>query len=189
VYLPLAMVPSSAEALIVHTSGDPAAMTNVVRAAIRELDPRLVVFGLEPLQETLSKSLGEQRFLMLLLGLFAALAIALAAIGVHGVLSCTVTQRTREIGIRMALGASAREVIRFVVLRGAAFAAVGLFVGLGLALAFARLISGLLYGVKPTDGATLAGVTVTCALVAALSLWLPVRRAVSIDPLVALRQE
>ena len=189
VYLPLAMVPSSAEALIVRSSGDPAALANVVRATIRELDPRLVVFGLEPLQETLSKSLSEQRFLMLLLGLFAALAIALAAIGVHGVLSCTVAQRTREIGIRMALGASAREVIGLVVLRGAAFAAVGLLVGLGLALAFARLISGLLYGVKPTDGATLAAVVLTCAVVAALSLWLPVRRAVSIDPLVALRQE
>jgi putative ABC transport system permease protein len=189
VYLPLAMVPSSAEALIVRTSGDPAALTSVVRATIRELDPRLVVFGLEPLQETLSKSLSEQRFLMLLLGLFAALAIALAAIGVHGVLSCTVAQRTREIGIRMALGASAGEVIRFVVVRGALFAAVGLVVGLGLALAFGRLISGLLYGVKPTDIVTLAGVTVTCAVVAALSLWLPVRRAVSIDPLVALRQE
>jgi ABC-type antimicrobial peptide transport system permease subunit len=148
-----------------------------------------VVFGLEPLQETLSKSLNEQRFLMLLLGLFAALAIALAAIGVHGVLSCTVAQRTREIGIRMALGASAREVMQLVVLRGAAFAVIGLVMGLGLALAFGRLISGLLYGVKPTDTATLAGVTVTCAVVAALSLWLPVRRAVSIDPLVALRQE
>jgi ABC-type antimicrobial peptide transport system permease subunit len=175
--------------LIVRTSGDPAALAHVVRATIRELDPRLVVFGLEPLQDTLSKSLNEQRFLMLLLGLFAALAIALAAIGVHGVLSCTVAQRTREIGIRMALGASAREVIGLVILRGATFAAVGLLVGLGLALAFARLISGLLYGVKPTDAATLAGVVLTCAVVAALSLWLPVRRAVSIDPLVALRQE
>jgi ABC-type antimicrobial peptide transport system permease subunit len=104
-------------------------------------------------------------------------------------LSCTVAQRTREIGIRMALGASAREVIRLVVVRGAAFAVLGLVMGLGLALAFARLISGLLYGVKPTDAATLAGVAVTCAIVAAVSLWLPVRRAVSIDPLVALRQE
>jgi len=189
VYVPLAMVPSSAEALIVRTSGDPVALTSVVRATIRELDPRLVVFGLEPLQETLSKSLNEQRFLMLLLGLFAALAIALAAIGVHGVLSCTVAQRTREIGIRMALGASAREVVQLVVLRGAAFAVIGLVVGLGLALAFGRLISGLLYGVKPTDVGTLAGVIVTCAVVAALSLWLPVRRAVSIDPLGALRQE
>ena len=189
VYLPLGMVPGSAEALIVRTSGDPTTLAPSIRAAIRELDSQLVVFGLEPLQETLSKSLSEQRFLMLLLGLFAALAIALAAIGVHGVLSCTVAQRTREIGIRMALGASAREVIQLVVVRGAAFAVAGLAVGLGLALAFARVISGLLYGVKPTDAATLAGVVLTCAVVAALSLWLPVRRAVSIDPLVALRQE
>ena len=189
VYLPLGLVSSNAEALIVRTSGDPSALTSAVRAAIREQDPLLVVFGLEPLEQTVASSIHEQRFLMLLLALFAALALSLAAIGIHGVLSCIVAQRQREIGIRMALGASATRVVRAVVTQGVRLTVIGVVIGLVLAVAFARFIAALLFGVGPTDVATFASVVVVLAMVAAVSVWLPARRAVRIDPLVALRQE
>ena len=177
------------QSLIVRTSGDPAALTGTIRAAIRELDPMLIVFGLEPLTDTLSQSLSEQRFLMLLLALFASLALVLAAVGIHGVLSYTVTHRTREIGIRMALGANAQRVVHAVVAQGATLVAIGLGLGVLLSLVLGRFLSGLLYGVTPKDVPTLAAVVVVLGVVATLSVWLPARRAVRVDPLVALRQE
>jgi ABC-type antimicrobial peptide transport system permease subunit len=189
VYLPLDAVPASAESLIVRTSGDPLSAASTVRSIIREMDPALVVSGLEPLSETLSKSLTQQRFVMMLLASFACLALVLAAVGIHGVLSCTVAQQRREIGLRMALGADAARVLRSVMAQGAALTAIGLMLGFGLSLALGRFLTGLLFGVTSSDLTTLAGVLVVLAAVAALSIWLPARRAVRVDPLVALRQE
>jgi predicted permease len=189
VYLPLDAVPASAESLIVRTSGDPLSAASTVRSIIREMDPALVVSGLEPLSETLSKSLTQQRFVMMLLASFACLALVLAAVGIHGVLSCTVAQQRREIGVRMALGADAARVLRSVMAQGAALTAIGLMLGFGLSLALGRFLTGLLFGVTSSDLTTLAGVLVVLAAVAALSIWLPARRAVRVDPLVALRQE
>jgi len=189
VYLPLDAAPGNAESLIVRTSGDPLSAASTVRSIIREMDPALVVSGLEPLSETLSKSLTQQRFLMMLLASLAVLALVLAAVGIHGVLSCTVAQQQREIGVRMALGADAGRVLRSVMTQGAGLTAVGLLVGFGLSYALGRFLAGLLFGVASSDPATLAAVLVVLAAVSAFSIWLPARRAVRVDPLVALRQE
>jgi putative ABC transport system permease protein len=188
-YAPLTQTRFLSLALAVRTAIDPVLIAPAVRAAIREVDPQLPIFGLEPLEDTLANTLGEPRFMMLLLGLFAALALALAAVGVHGVLTYLVTQRTREIGVRMALGASAAAVTQLVVTQGMRLVAVGLGVGFALALALGRSLSGLLFGVTSTDLPTLVAVVGVLGSVAALSIWLPVRRAVRIDPLLALRQE
>jgi predicted permease len=189
VYLPLGVVSSSSEALIVRTTADPAALAPVVRATIRAIDPALVVYGLEPLDVTLANSLSGQRFLMSLLTAFAALALVLAAIGIHGVLSCSVTQRYREIGLRMALGADAHRVLRSVMAEGAALTGIGLALGVGLSLLLGRVMNGLLFGVRPTDVTTFVASVIVLGVVASISIWLPARRAVSVDPLVALRQE
>jgi len=188
-YTPLAQTRFTTLALAVRTTADPVELAPAVRAAIREIDPELAVFGLEPLEETLSNTLGEQRFMMLLLGLFAALAVVLAAVGIHGVLTYLVVQRTREIGVRMALGATAGHVTRMVVRQGMRLVVLGLVAGFALALALSWSLSGLLFGVTPQDPRTLTAVVVLLGLVAAVSIWLPARRAVRVDPLTALRQE
>jgi putative ABC transport system permease protein len=189
VYLHLDTLASSAESLVVRADGDPALLASNVRAVIRELDPRLVVFGVEPLENTLAQSLGEERFLMALLGVFAGLALVLAAVGIHGVLAWTVAQRQREIGIRMALGANARLVLASVVTQGATLTGIGLMVGLGLAFVARGLLAGMLHGVTPTDVAALLVVVGVLGTVATLSVWLPARQAVRVDPIVTLRPE
>jgi predicted permease len=189
-YTPLAQAPArGGQALLLSTAGDPNALARPVREAIAAIDPGLAVFGVESLDRTLAESIGTERFLMILLALFAGLALLLAAIGIHGVLSYSVAQRSREIGIRMALGAPPRSVTRLVIGQAARLTACGLGLGLLFGLFFARSLRGLLFGVTSTDVVTLAGVLLVLTAVAALSTWLPVRRAVSVDPLVALRQE
>jgi predicted permease len=188
VYAPLAQVRLTTFALVVRTSGDPLALAPSIRTAFREFDPEVVVFGLEPLDETMGNSLGEQRFMMLLLGLFGALAIGLAGIGVHGVLAFLVAQRRREIGVRMALGATTGRVVSLVVGQGARLVLIGLAIGLVSALVLARFLSGQLYGVTPTDGVSLTAALVVVGATAALSIWLPARRAVRVSPLTALHE-
>jgi ABC-type antimicrobial peptide transport system permease subunit len=143
----------------------------------------------EPLTDTVSRTTAEQRFTMTLVGLFAAIALGLAALGVHGVVSCAVAQRTREIGIRIALGAHPQAVRRRVVADGLLLSGIGLAVGLAGALALARLFASLLYGVSATDPITLAGVAGVLGLVAVLASYLPARAATRVDPTVALRVE
>jgi predicted permease len=188
-YVSLAQLPSlsGAEALVARTTGDTTTLASALGATIRALDPELAVFGVEPLTDTLAESLSSERFLMLLVGLFAALALALAAIGIHGVLSYTVAQRTREIGIRMALGASGRSVLQQVVREGGEITAVGLVAGSLLALAFSHALSGLLFGISPADPTTLAIVIAVLGVVAGVAIWLPARRAIRVDPINALR--
>jgi ABC-type antimicrobial peptide transport system permease subunit len=157
-----------------------------VRAVFREIDPGLAIFGVEPLEDTLSESTGTERFLVVLLALFASLALLLAAIGIHGVLSYALAQRRREIGIRMALGAPRRAIMRLAFAQGARLTLYGLGAGLGLAIAFARSVAGLLFGVTTTDLPTLAAVLVVLLLVAATATWLPTRRATRVDALTAL---
>ena len=188
-YAPLPQTRLTTLALIVRTTIDPVEMGTAVRAAIREIDPELAVFGLEPLEETVATSMSEQRFMMLLLALFGALAVVLAAVGVHGMLAYLVAQRTREIGVRMALGATSGRVTHLVVSQGVRLVLIGLAIGFAMALALARSLAGMLFGVTPTDRPTLLAVFLVIGSVAALSIWLPARRAVRVNPLTALRQE
>ena len=190
-YAPLDQAPSAngANALLVKTAGDPAALSGAVRRAIAEQDPALAVFGLEPFVETMSRSVSERRFTMLVLGLLAAVALLLAAIGVHGVLSYTVTERRREIGIRLALGAQPSGVLRMVVAHGMTLALVGAGLGVGAALLLTRLMGSLLFNVRPTDPATFGVVAGAVVLVAFTASFLPARRATRVDPVSALRSE
>jgi putative ABC transport system permease protein len=175
--------------LLVRATGDPIALASAARGAIRDVDPGLAVFAVEPLTETLSRSVSERRFTMLLLGLFAAIALVLAAVGIHGVLSYGVVQRTREIGIRVALGARPASVLRLIVGQGVILAVIGVAVGLAGAFALTRLLATLLFGVTPTDMTTMAAVVVVLAGTAVLASYLPARRAMRVDPSIALRAE
>jgi predicted permease len=190
-YLPITQVPvaDGGHSLLVRLQGDPAGFTPMLRRVVRDLDPVLPLFGVEPLATTLSNSMGQERFTMTVLAVFAAVALLLAVIGVHGVLSYTVAQRTREIGIRIALGADPRRVRRLVVTQGATLAAGGLALGLVAAVAVTRLLRALLYGVSARDPATFAGVALALGAVALAASALAARRATRVDPMVALRTE
>jgi putative ABC transport system permease protein len=189
VYTPLDQTPSAngAGVLLVRAEGAPSSVASAARAAIREQDPALAVFGLEPLDDTVARTIAERRFTMLVLGLLATVALLLAAIGIHGVLSYTVGQRTREIGIRVALGAHPGRLRRLVIAEGMRLACVGALLGVGGALALTRLLTTLLYGVGATDLRTFVGVPLLLCGVALVSSYIPARRATRVDPLVAIR--
>lgn len=187
-YAPLAQTPSPSEALLVRSS-DPVATASAVRAAIAKEDAGLALFGVEPLRATLDESLGRRRFVMLLLAAFAALAMLLAALGIHAVLSYDVTQRTREIGIRMALGALPGRVMKEIVGRGARLAAIGLLLGVAVSFALTRFVSSLLFEVRPLDPAAIAASMAALAAIALVASYLPARRAIGTDPVAAIRDE
>ncbi|MPY89181.1 MAG: FtsX-like permease family protein [Luteitalea sp.] len=189
VHLPLAKVPLLSYTLLVRFTGAPNVVGDTIRGVVRELDPALPIFGVEPLQQTLHNSLGQQRFTMLVLGLFAVVALFLAAVGVYGVLSYAVSQRTREIGIRMAVGANPRDVRRLVLGEGVRFMLAGAGLGLLAAFALTRVLTSLLYGVSTRDPWIFAGVSLLLGGVALLATYLPSRRASRVDPIVALRAE
>jgi putative ABC transport system permease protein len=189
VYLPSGQAPIPNGSILVRVEGDPAAFAPALRRVVRELEPGLVLSAVEPLVETVSQSVAQRRFTMLVLGAFAAVALLLAMVGVHGVLSYTVAQRNREIGIRMALGADRANVGRLIVGQGAKLAIGGLGIGVLGSLGVSRLLSALLFGVTPGDPATLASVALALGGVALLASWLPARRAARVDPMVVLREE
>jgi putative ABC transport system permease protein len=173
----------------VRTAGDPAALTSAIRAQLRELDPTVPLYGVKTIDEVLAQSRAPARSSMLLVGLFAVLAVTLAVIGVFGVLSYSVTQRTTELGIRMALGATARSVKLLVLGQGMAPVAAGVVAGIGGALALTRFLQTLLFNVKPTDPITFVSVSVLLAAIAAIASYIPARRATKVDPVTVLRQE
>jgi putative ABC transport system permease protein len=188
-YTSLAQAPArGGQSLLVRTAGDPRQLAAAVRSTFTALDPALAVFGVEALTDTVAESIGSQRFVTVLLAIFAALSLTLSAIGVHGVLSYAVAQRTREIGVRIALGASPQSVTRLVMRQGVRLTIGGLAVGLALGALAARSLTSLLFGVPPHDPLTLASVVASLALVAAVAIWLPVRRALRITPIEAMRQ-
>lgn len=175
-------------ALLIRTEG-PAQAAPAVLAAIREVDPRLPVPRVLPLREAIGLSIAQERFNMVLLGSFAALALVLTAIGIYGVVAYNVRQRVAEIGIRVALGADRTRVLGMVLRQGMAPVALGLAIGLGAALALGRLIQSLLFGVTPTDPTTILAVVGVITTVATTAILLPARKAAAVDPMVALRSE
>jgi predicted permease len=189
-YLPHAQAASpSGMTLVVRAAGDPLKLAPAVQSRVWAIDKSLPVSGVMSMEEVISGAVGPQRLNALLLGVFAAAALLLAVVGIYGVMSYTVAERTHEIGLRMALGAEGRDVLRMVVGQGLALASVGLAVGLAGALALTRLMSGLLYGVSATDPLVFGGVALVLTLAALLASYLPARRATKVDPMVALRYE
>jgi putative ABC transport system permease protein len=174
---------------VVRTASDPASVAPAVRAAIQSTYPDVPVFQVQPLSQTLAQSLSEPRFNLLLFGLFAILAVGLAAIGIYGVVSYLVTQRAHEIGIRMALGATRTDVLGMVVGNGIKLSLAGVGIGLLCTGVLTRLMASLLYGVRPSDPATFAAVSLVLAAVALVASYIPARRATKVDPMVALRYE
>jgi predicted permease len=175
--------------LAVRTSLDPASVTGAIREEVFAIDKSLPLYNIATMDQLVSNSIAQPRLNLSLIVAFAVLALALAAVGVYGVMAYAVTQRTQEFGIRMALGASPSDVLKQVFLEGGRLAALGLALGLIAALALTRLMASLLFGVKPNDPVTLGVAAALLAFVALIACYIPARRATRVDPLVALRYE
>jgi putative ABC transport system permease protein len=168
---------------------DPSAIPDQVREQVQSLDPTLPVFGAQTLDETVSASLSQRRFSMEMVTLFAITALSLAALGIYGVISYIVSERTHEIGIRLALGAEKKNILQLVLRQGLGLALAGAAVGLAGALIVSQLMTGLLYGVQPADPVVFVIVPLLFFVVALAATYLPARRAMRVDPMVALRHE
>jgi putative ABC transport system permease protein len=189
IYLPSVQLPVTSMDVMLRTSVSPRSLAPAVETVVHGLDPELPVARTATLDEIVARSISQPRFYMLLLGVFAGTALFLAALGIFGVMSYAVVQRTREIGIRVALGAQATQVLRMVIGQALVLAVAGVALGLLGALGLARAMTGLLFHLSPTDPATLASVAVLLTAVAVVASYLPARRATRVDPLVALRSE
>jgi putative ABC transport system permease protein len=189
VYVPLRQHPASEMTLLVKSGADPATLTSAIREAVQSIDKDQPLFAISTMKELVSNSVATRRMTLVLLGLFSGLALVLGAIGIYGVISYSVAQRTHEIGIRMALGAPRRDVFRLVVGQGLKLAGIGITIGVVAAFGLARLMSSLLYGISVTDFETFAGVSILLAFVAFVACYIPARRAMRVDPIIALRYE
>jgi len=174
--------------LVINFSGDTAALTNAVRREVRALDPQLPVANVRTVKRLLEQSVAQPRFRTMLIGSFSAAALLLAAIGIYGVMAYSVTQRTQEIGVRMALGAQTRDILQLVLRQGLALTAIGIAAGLLGALAATRLIGSLLYEVPTNDFVTFAAISILLAAVALLACFIPARRAATVNPVTALNR-
>jgi putative ABC transport system permease protein len=189
IFLPYRQWPVGSMTMILETGVPPTSLTDAVRAEVYAVDSSLPVSNVSTLDAIVAKSISQQRFYMLLLTIFASVALALAAIGIFGVLSYAVSQRTREIGIRMALGAQARSVVRLIVRQALLLVACGVAAGLALGLLLSQTMTKMLFDIQPTDPATYAVVSAVLAAVALVASYVPARRATRVDPIVALRSE
>jgi ABC-type antimicrobial peptide transport system permease subunit len=171
-----------------RTTGDPSAMAPVVRAAVRRVAPHTPVYDIRAMSARIATATAQSRLIAVLLGLFATVALSLAVMGIYGVLSFAVAQRTGEIGIRMALGAERRSVLKLVLRDGAILASVGLTIGMVAALALTRVLRTMLYGVTTTDPLTYLAMAGALGLAVLAASWIPARRAAGVDPVIALRK-
>ena len=188
-YLPLSQSPSPFITLHVRTDGDPTTVIGTVRREVQAIDPNLPLIAVSTISEVMDQVLWAPRIGAVLLAIFGLLALILAAVGLYGVLGYNVTQRTHEIGLRMALGAQKLDVLKMIVGQGMILTLIGIAVGLFIAFALTRVMSGLLWGVSATDPLTFIGVSLLLALVALLACYIPARRAMRVDPMIALRHE
>jgi putative ABC transport system permease protein len=189
IYIPLAQEMQPNMTLLVRTVSDPSSVLPAMRSQLRQLDKDVAVYSVKTMTEQIEAALSPDRMTAVLLGIFGAAALLLATVGLYGVMSYSVAQRTHEIGVRMALGAQALDVLRMVVRNGMTLSLIGLAIGLAAAFAFTRVMSTLLFEVTPTDAMTYAIVSVGLLFVALLACYIPARRATKVDPLVALRYE
>jgi len=180
---------ADAVAVVLRTEGDPTAIMGDVRRAVEEIDSREVVYNVQTMNEVVSNSFAARRLSMMLLGVFASLALVLACVGIYGVISYLVGQRTHEIGVRMALGAQRGDVLWLVIGHGARMAAMGVAIGMAAALGLTRLMANQLFGVSAHDPLTFAGVAAVLIIVAIAACYIPARRATRVDPMIALRCE
>jgi putative ABC transport system permease protein len=188
-FLPLSQNSDNALTIVARTTGDPANLAAALRSEVWAIDKEQSVYEIKTMRQILSEMLSQRRFNMLLLGIFAAVALTLAAVGIYGVMSYAVAERTHEIGLRMALGAQTSDVLNLIVRQGMVLAVTGLFVGLAASFALTRLMTSLLYGVSATDPVTFIAIPVVLTGVALGACLVPARRAIKVDPMVALRYE
>jgi putative ABC transport system permease protein len=189
VYLPHAEVSVGGLTVVVRATAKPESLTAAIRNQVKQMDPELPVTNIRTMSEVVSRSVWQPRFYSILFGVFAALALVLASVGIYGVMAYSVAQRTHEIGIRVALGAQKRDVLRLIIGQGMKLASIGVGVGVGGALALTRLMETLLFNISTTDPATFVTLALLLTLVTLLACYLPARRAMKVDPMVALRYE
>jgi putative ABC transport system permease protein len=188
-YLPHQQLTARSMEIVVRTIGDPLTLAGAVREAVWSLDRDLPIGAIQTMEHILARTTSQRQLNMLLLGLFASVALILSAVGIYGVMAYSVTQRTHEIGIRMALGAARRDVLKLVVGQAAGLTFVGVAIGLVAAFALTRFMSSLLFGVSATDPVTFALISMLLIAVALLASYVPARRAMKVDPMIALRYE
>jgi putative ABC transport system permease protein len=188
-YLPLLQRPTGGMSIVIRTNGDPASLSAIARAQVHSVDPGIPVTNVRTMDEIFSASIAQQRFAMLLVGLFGALALVLAAIGIYGVMSYSVLQRTHEIGVRMALGAQRTDVLKLILGQGILVSLLGVVVGVAAAFGLTRVMATLLFGITPTDAMVFATVAFGIFAIGIVATYLPAWRATKVDPLLALRYE
>ncbi|MGC1437342.1 MAG: FtsX-like permease family protein, partial [Terriglobales bacterium] len=186
-YLAHTQFPSRAMTVAFRGRTDPAAMLSATKSELRNLDPDLPMYNVRTMEQRVNESLARRRFSMMLLGVFASVALALATIGIYGVMAYLVNQGTRELGIRIALGASPRNILSLVVRQGMVLAFFGVAIGLAAAFLLVHLIRSLLFGVEATDPITFAGISFLLAMITLLACYIPAQRAARIDPMISLR--
>jgi predicted permease len=189
VYLGWGTFPLNDMSFLIRSNSDPAQLAAAIRDRVHAVDPTMAIYNIQTMEQAVSESVAQPRFYTMLLSGFAGLALLLAALGIYGVVSYSVSQRTRELGIRIALGATEERVIRLVIGQGMTLTVAGVGIGLIGAYWLVHLLATLLYGVTPTDSATFVGVSLVLLAVAWLASYLPARRASRVDPVIAMRTE
>jgi putative ABC transport system permease protein len=189
IFVPYLQQPSFSMTFLLRTEVDPNMLAGALRNAVQQVDKNQPLFDVATMDEVIANSLAPRRFKMLLLGLFALLALALAAVGIYGVIAYSCSQRIHEFGIRMAVGADRGDILRLVIGQGFRLAMIGVAIGVAGALALTRFLSTFLYSVKPTDPLTFTSVSLLLVGVGLAACYIPARRATKVDPMVALRYE